>query len=387
MKRREFLSASAGVAGLLLNGVARSQSKPCPPGTTSVRGGSSVQTACPSGNLPSWVPVTIGQWVAIATSNTIASVQPSPTPAGNTGTASVTDAWGCIAASADGDVYLWGGGHWDYAGNEVYRLRLNQDSPAWQRLGSPSSSTTSDVKYYSDGNPSARHTYQSHWFAGGKLKSLGGAYNYGSSSVSPSNTDIFDPETATWQTKVNANGSHWYATGDHNTGVIYAAGPSGASTVRYIRMALDNTWTQLGTGSGSAGYFGGSAFDSARQRIYRIGDYDGGVPVTYWAVGSGEVNPSLTGTAASAFDSSGPYPGVDYDSGSDCIYLKDDGANRTVYRLNCSTFACDTFTTSGATPPAAASGAVCGRFKYIPDLKGFIYIPSWGKPYFLRTAA
>lgn len=42
--------------------------------------------------------------------------------------------------------------------------------------------------------------------------------------------------------------------------------------------------------------------------------------------------------------------------------------------------------TTGATPGNATNG-VNGRFKYVPDLKGFIYVPSWGSAYFLRTVA
>ena len=345
------------------------------------------QFSVSSSSLPAWVPSTVGQWVQISTSNTISSVQPSPTPPGNTGPSSVTDTWCCIASSASGDVYMWGGGHADYSGNEVYRLRLNQATPVYQRLSTPTASVTTNVKYYGDGRPSARHTYQSFWFAGGKLKSLGGQYVYGNASVSPSNTDIFDPDTGNWTTQVNNNGSGWYACGNHATGVIYVAGPSGNySSTTYGRLDASNVWTTLGSGSSSGTAFGGSAFDSARSRIYRIGDYDGNKPVVYWTVGGSETNPALSGANASTFDNFGSYAGVDYCVGSDCIYLKDPGANRTVYRLNCATLACDTLTTSGATPSSAMNG-VNGRFKYVPDLKGFIYIPSWGVAYFLRTHA
>jgi hypothetical protein len=75
---------------------------------------------------------------------------------------------------------------------------------------------------------------------------------------------------------------------------------------------------------------------------------------------------------------------VDYDSQNDCI-LKADGVGGTVYKLDCDTFACTEYATTGATPGNAAEGAVNGRFKYIPDLKGFIYVPSWGSAYFLKT--
>lgn len=95
---------------------------------------------------------------------------------------------------------------------------------------------------------------------------------------------------------------------------------------------------------------------------------------------------SVATGAAAQFDGAASYPGVDYDVQNDCILLKA-ATGATTYKLNCATLECTTYSTSGATPASAASTAVCGRFKYVPDLKGFIYIPSWGSAYFLRTGA
>lgn len=54
MKRREFLVGSAGVLGASIPWVAGAQSKPCPPPSTQVAGGSSATTTCGtvSGTLP-----------------------------------------------------------------------------------------------------------------------------------------------------------------------------------------------------------------------------------------------------------------------------------------------------------------------------------------------
>lgn len=50
MKRRDVLIASAGLAGSLLPGFLRAQSRPCPPPTFGVQGGQSQTTACVVGN-------------------------------------------------------------------------------------------------------------------------------------------------------------------------------------------------------------------------------------------------------------------------------------------------------------------------------------------------
>jgi hypothetical protein len=55
MKRRDFLVASAGIAGGILPPLASSQTKPCPPPTLSVDGGQSVSTSCAGGTeLADW---------------------------------------------------------------------------------------------------------------------------------------------------------------------------------------------------------------------------------------------------------------------------------------------------------------------------------------------
>src|SRR5271157_692961 len=111
---------------------------------------------------------------------------------------------------------VWGGGHSDYAGNEVSALNLN-GSPSWQVITSP----TIPVPYVWDGNnweglhpyfvravdggtyqpgasPSSRHTYNSLQYVPyqNKLYSFGGGVaNIGGFS---SETWTLDMATATW---------------------------------------------------------------------------------------------------------------------------------------------------------------------------------------------
>src|SRR5215469_12736325 len=82
--------------------------------------------------------------------------------ADNCGSAVV--AWNSAVADLRRDrLILWGGGHTDYAGNEIYSLELSESPPTLVRLNPPSppNSTNNCVETLSDGRPNSRHTYDS----------------------------------------------------------------------------------------------------------------------------------------------------------------------------------------------------------------------------------
>ena len=82
----------------------------------------------------------------------------------------VVDAW-CGAAYDEATDTMWlgmGGGHGDYAGNEIYKCGFFGDSPSWQMVRRPSGAvggllTTNDGQEHQgsmpDGRPRAIHTY------------------------------------------------------------------------------------------------------------------------------------------------------------------------------------------------------------------------------------
>src|SRR4249920_2162082 len=65
MKRRDFLKATASVTGAVLPAVSFGQSKPCPPPSLQVQGGTSASTSCvvPSGRVADWEARSGGQGV------------------------------------------------------------------------------------------------------------------------------------------------------------------------------------------------------------------------------------------------------------------------------------------------------------------------------------
>jgi hypothetical protein len=64
--------------------------------------------------------------------------------------------WGAYDSRRDA-MLVWGGGHSDYAGNEVYAFDLR--TQRWQRLTEPSVADRARAPTYPDGQPRARHTY------------------------------------------------------------------------------------------------------------------------------------------------------------------------------------------------------------------------------------
>jgi hypothetical protein len=182
MKRRDFLSAaaSAGVTGALLTRAASAAEVPCPPPSVSVQGGSSAGTTCTPppppvapGSAPAWfVNTPDGTWTKIAGSQgqRIVDVLPSPVP--NSGLSgedpqSLVTAWaGASMEQARGEyMFIAGGGHADYPGNEGYALSLRSATPAWRRISDPTPNShltaltsTNGVLTYNDGRPRADHT-------------------------------------------------------------------------------------------------------------------------------------------------------------------------------------------------------------------------------------
>ena len=86
-----------------------------------------------------------------------------PGISGNTGCDSVIIAWGGAAFDVEGNrLLITGGGHGDYAGNEVYELDL--DTRVMRRINAPSyplrdGCEAGNNSTYADGRPVSRHTY------------------------------------------------------------------------------------------------------------------------------------------------------------------------------------------------------------------------------------
>jgi hypothetical protein len=91
---------------------------------------------------------------------------------------------------------------------------------------------------------------------------------------------------------------------------------------------------------------------------------------------------TLTGTALSATTEDG----MVYVPSLDAFLLRQSGSGGTVYRINASTFAVSSQTTSGgASVPATLNGPF-NKFIYVPNLSGCVLVPTYtGNAWFLKV--
>lgn len=175
---------------------------------------------------PAWrLPIPALSWASIPT--TLDEVDPADDPAVNpnfpsqppwqlgTGPQSrVTSAFSGGAYCEDAKVfYVWGGGHGDYAGNELYRIDMTADAPVWERIRDPAQSTTypgpslddgdESLGYYSgydsvdDFQPRSYHTYGGLIVRDGLLYALPGSAPYKIGGNIPS-CWAYNPATDRW---------------------------------------------------------------------------------------------------------------------------------------------------------------------------------------------
>ncbi len=160
-----------------------------------------------------------GFWMEIPNSH-LRDVAPDPLPMGNSGLRSVTSAWsGGAYDSKRNQMIIWGGGHADYSGNEVYTFDL--DSLEWSRPWGPSAPedlpTGDAFETYLDGAPSSRHTYMGLTYLPDpfdKMWSQGGSRwqnGYGTLALWE-----FDLGSHTWEQKTDAPDSHLGVVADYD---------------------------------------------------------------------------------------------------------------------------------------------------------------------------
>lgn len=343
--------------------------------------------------LPVWRQgQAVGEWREIS-GTALSSVAPSPTPAGNTGPSSKVDAWCSFALDTRSNKLYSaaGGGHLDYAGNEVDVLDLSQDSPAWSELRAPTAagSVVSNSAYYSDGRPSARHTYYGVVVCeqNDELLVFGGNM-YGSSGALTDDVAAFDLLTSDWKadgTRPNMPAGVTTLQGhatcvDPSTGDVYVI--ANEMIQRWTRST--NTWSErVSQYDAPYGYEAMSAFDSTRNRILVIG---GAADVTelYTLSGDAMSLPTLTGSAASIDTQGGA--GMQYVAAIDKYLVRLAGSGGTVYQVDASSWDVSTFTTSGGASVPATSNGPYNKFLYVPALSGCVYVPSYtGNAWFLRV--
>lgn len=303
-----------------------------------------------------------------------------PSVGGNTGCPAITGAWNsAVMDTKRNRLIVWGGGHNDYLGNEIYAFNLG--TLTIERLTDPGTPPSSDCGESIVGGtqPNSRHTNDGieyiesvdKMFVFGGSKSPCGFFSGG--------TWLFDFATNTWSA-VNPSGTApvgdagMMTAYDPNTGLIFVHDRAylysfDAATSRYARLAARTI--------GGIGWHSAATIDPKRKKFI-IAGYDDGVSAgaVYSidiAPGGGYAMTSIPTTGATALAGSS-FPGLEYDPVSDRIVAWGEDSRNVVYSLNLDTKTWASQTVSGG--PTPAGNGVHGRFRYSRQSGVFVLINS-----------
>lgn len=319
-----------------------------------------------------------GQWYQVPNSK-LRSVIPVPAPAGDP--SNVIAAWSGGTYDTRRDrLLVWGGGHADYGGNEIYGFSIGTLS--WSRIWGPSLLSIiqaqflgSCVETYTDGNPVARHTYGGLAYDSQQdaLMIYGGSLFCGAGNGG-NDTWAFEFGNARWQKK--GYPSTCGACGGLGASLAYdpATGHTWLAGVNYNLGEFDpatGAWTLRNTASG-IGYGMTGAIDTKRHKYVFVG-LDGVKMATLTATGT--IALQTVGTTGATAMVGAKFPGLAYDPVSDRIVAWAGGA--TLYSLNMDTLVWtrnDPAPSNTVTPPPQADMGTYGRFQYVASKNAFVVV-------------
>jgi hypothetical protein len=324
------------------------------------------------------------------------AVKPSPLPPGYI--QAVMIAWSGGIYDVDRErLVVWGGGHGDYAGNEVYAFGpLTSDTPRWERLTNPSVPWAENTSRASDGRPVSRHTYNYITYLPAphnKMMSctVGAQYSngFGGGGVDFYDFTVNGMTGQPWSIGPTAPNNEYsvntYCIYNPSTNsVFYQSTGSGNSQLQEYSLTT-RTWTShLRYDPASHAT---PAVDTKRNLIVTTGS-DHGLQV---------YNPANPKVAPLRVTSSGPkaieaasFPGFAYDSANDqfvgwsggsALYTLKAPADPKTGTWVWSQLALDAGNIVTPTAPAGVrhSGYVIGtfgRFRYVPSQKGVVVVNS-----------
>ena len=295
------------------------------------------------------------------------------------------------------------GGHGGSRDNRVVVLNLLSDAPTWSVLNTASSTAPDDVAYNPDGKPASRHTYHSTIY----VPYFDRVMLFGVRFTAPSaytfeKVDGFNVSTGAWDGVVpgrpGQSGSGYadnlpgyYGAAIDGTGNVWSTG----GLAKYSPSS--NTWSQPVTSPAPNGVRYPWAWDSRRQQMFGLCWGDGeGYNADVRAikqVGSSQTQVTFNSSAAlSQFMADRPtYAGMDYDGDNNrFLFFSNDHPTRiyvitpndgNVWDMTLLTLG------SGSVALPSTSAPLVSKFRYVPQLKGFVCMPDAAQNlYFIRTA-
>lgn len=325
-------------------------------------------------------------WSQVPNTKLASICAPDPSPGHSTSTdcRALVTAWGGAAIDSKRNrMILFGGGHGDYDGNELYAYDLSLKKIL--RLNDPTAlpSGASGSGTYSDGRPASRHTYGGITYTdhNDKMTVFGGSipYNgdllrelwsldFGSFYTSPNSATAWKKITNDIATGVNY-GAMPFSTYDPYTKLVYLI-DSGNGT--YSFNTDTNEIKVLNDSSGFTDYHYTMIADPINHYVYAFG-YNN-VKRMSIATGSNykwtDVLSSL-GTSCSGLAGK-ESPGIAYDSKSKKIIGWNGGAS--VYVIDPITLSCSKVAFTGSTPGEQQAAGTFNRFAYFPTFDYFVLV-------------
>ena len=288
-------------------------------------------------------------------------------------------------------LFLFGGGHNDYYGNEVWRLDLN--SLEWSRDYAPDIGANPPIEdiwprvnastlpggYTDTMRPYSRHTYDSvHWLPDQQRLIVGGGSSYSGTGEylwdhlggphlnAPKDTWFYDPAGMQWEFKGSTllNAAYLAASRsayDSVTQRLYALGRNvGGNWVVYEYNPATNTWTNHNVAAVESSGDNSVGFDTARGRLLVMG---GLFPTSYKIMSYDVIAKTWAelGAASALQPPAGAGYGVTFDAIADRYIATNNG---TAWVFNPAT---GQWAQGAGGPPSVAQ--VVGRLEYDPIRK------------------
>jgi hypothetical protein len=324
-----------------------------------------------------------GEWYEVPNSQ-MSAVDPCPARncsySATDGQSAVIAAWSSGAFDTSRDrLLVWGGGHADYAGNEVYAFDLNALS--WSRLTNPSDPPAPDVPYAPDGQPTSRHTYDYVQYVPSidSMCSFGGAAFYLSGQTGTSHTDCYNFATQRWEQHpddvILGEYIGSFSAVDPTTGHAWSHGCMGLTSLAEFDPVADAWISHGGTWTDQNNYYS-YELTAAIEPIQHLLVAVGGNQSFIWDLSdAGDIaGQAITTTGDTSMVEAGS-PGFVHDSASGLFVAWNGGTD--VYTLDPSTWAwthVPPAASNTVTPTAAAATGTFGRFRYSPAHNVFVAV-------------
>jgi hypothetical protein len=277
------------------------------------------------------------------------------------GIGGITAYSGAVFDSKRNRLVIWGGGHGDYRGNEIYVF--DTDTLTWERLTDPSDPNLGE-QVNNDGTPNSRHTYNGMAYIehADRLFASGGSLA-GPGSCGADKTWIFDFNSKQWTDMNPANTPNTDCENvcayDPETQRVWWFDTPGLWSYSYD----SNTWVQHNQDFFSSRT---AVMDTKRGLLVMVGQ---GEVIAYNIRGGDYRHQEWDTSGGNSFVNKWA-PGLAYDPVSDRIVGWSGGS---VYALNPDTKVWTEHSASGA--PSYSSGSdsgLYGLWRYVPHLNAFI---------------